>query len=198
MSFWNISANAEAALVNGLPSGVNNDDGTVRHAGNIASSRFSNLTMGEGSSFVTIVSGAAGITGANPAGAFNAGDQVIRRVTTDIAGVSNNALLFGASDSSNKMHSIKQMDVLKTRYYKTAIRNNKWNEYSGAWDSGYPEVGNTGAWDISLNGDTAGSLIASGTDDAANPTQAVPGELVYHHGSGGQPTTDEYESRNLW
>jgi hypothetical protein len=34
------------------------------------------------------------------------------------------------------------------------------------------------------------------TDDAATPTRAVPGELTYHFGALGRPTTDEYKARD--
>jgi hypothetical protein len=33
-------------------------------------------------------------------------------------------------------------------------------------------------------------------DDAATPTRAVPGELTYHFGGLGRPTTDEYKARD--
>tara|TARA_R110000796_G_scaffold228892_1_gene346126 strand:- start:1039 stop:1722 length:684 start_codon:yes stop_codon:yes gene_type:complete len=39
---------------------------------------------------------------------------------------------------------------------------------------------------------------ADGTDAVASeifPSRAVPGELTYHHGAAGGPTTDEYKSR---
>jgi hypothetical protein len=38
----------------------------------------------------------------------------------------------------------------------------------------------------------------SATDDAASPTRAVPGELTYHFGGLGRPTTDEYKARDSY
>jgi len=35
-------------------------------------------------------------------------------------------------------------------------------------------------------------------DDAASPTRAVPGELTYHFGGLGRPTTDEYKARDSY
>jgi hypothetical protein len=35
-------------------------------------------------------------------------------------------------------------------------------------------------------------------DDAASPTRAVPGELTYHFGGLGKPTTDEYKARDSY
>lgn len=35
-------------------------------------------------------------------------------------------------------------------------------------------------------------------DDAASPTRAVPGELTYHFGGLGRPTTDEYKAKDSY
>lgn len=40
------------------------------------------------------------------------------------------------------------------------------------------------------------SGVGPAVDDAANPTRAVPGELTYHFGGLGKPTTDEYKARD--
>ena len=42
----------------------------------------------------------------------------------------------------------------------------------------------------------AGDGSTAATDDAATPTRAVPGELTYHFGSLGKPTTDEYKAKD--
>lgn len=36
------------------------------------------------------------------------------------------------------------------------------------------------------------------TDDAASPTRAVPGELTYHFGGLGKPSTDEYKAKDSY
>lgn len=36
------------------------------------------------------------------------------------------------------------------------------------------------------------------TDDAASPTRSVPGELTYHFGGLGRPTTDEYKAKDSY
>lgn len=199
MAFWNITGGAAITTLdsNGNAAGTDIDAGTIRFGGNIASSRFQSTSLGEGNEFVTIVSGNDGITGAIAAGAFNQGDQVIVKYTTDIAGVSNNTLLFGASDSANKAKSINQLAVLETKLYKTAIRNGAWDVYNGVFSPAVSVV-NSGAWNIESSVDNSATLATSGTDDAANPTQDVPGELVYTYGSGSQPTTDEYKARTQW
>jgi hypothetical protein len=38
----------------------------------------------------------------------------------------------------------------------------------------------------------------AGTDDAASPTRSVPGELTYHFGALGEPTTDEYQAKDSY
>lgn len=192
MAHWNISRGAAVtSYINGLPSGVDNEHGRIMHGGNLsASSNFSKLSLGVVNNVVTIVSGANGITGTLPNGVFNEGDYVIRRVTTDIAGVSNSVLLTGASNSANKDFSIKQVTKMRTRYYKTAIRTNTWNEFSGVFTQAVG-VGTTGVWDQTTDANTAGTVKTSNTDQAANPSAAVPGELVYRNGSP-TPVQDDY------
>ena len=45
---------------------------------------------------------------------------------------------------------------------------------------------------VQMDGSTAA------TDDAANPTRAVPGELTYHFGGLAAPTNDEYKARDSY
>lgn len=187
------------SLVGGQPSGVDNDKGSIIYAGNsYDSSKWGNINVGNSGNpeSITIVSGTVGVTGLSTLASFNQGEQMIMRVDSDVAGNTNNAFKFGASNSSNNNNTPNQMDVVKTKYYKTAIRANKWNEATASFDSGYPEVGNTGAWDISVGVDTAGTLIASGTDAAANPTSSEPGKLTYLQG-GPNPNNDTYKARYL-
>ena len=205
MAFWSISDNKAVTTdggVNGLPSGVDNDQGSIRYAGNIAeTTKFTNVALGEGNPVITITSGVSWIDPANgtlPVSSFNnLGSGVTIRVTQQIAGATNTTLLAGASDSANEANSINQLAVLETKLYKTAVRNGQWNPVDGAFSPAVSVV-NSGAWSISANADQSTTLVSNATDNAANPTQAVPGELVYHYGSGAQPTQDEYEARNLW
>lgn len=203
MAFWNIDANQEvttAGGVNGFASGTDVDQGSIRYAGNIAETdKFTNVTLGEGNPVITIVSGVDYIDPVNSAAAlasWNGGDQVIVRVTSDIAGISNTVLLAGASNSAASP-AINQAAVIETKLYKTAFRNNQWNAVSGVFDPAV-QVVTSGGWDIGAGADDSADLVGNATDDAANPTQAVPGELVYHYGSGAEPTQDEYEAKNLW
>lgn len=202
MAFWNIiggTANTSFGS-DGFATGTDVDAGSVRFAGTVASARFQTVNIGEGNPVITLASGVDYIDPANgtlPVSSWNAGDQVIVKVTSDIAGAANNTLLFGASDSANKYQN-NQAAVVEVKLYKTAIRNGDWNPTTAPWGGTPVSVAQSGAWNVSAGVDNSATLIASGTDDAANPTQDVPGELVYHYGSGGDPTTDQYEARNLW
>lgn len=201
MAFWNIVGGTENTSFDsrGFATGTDIDQGSIRYAGNIGeTTKFTNVALGEGNPVITIVSGVSWIDPANGAGLFNQGDQVIVKSTTDIAGVSNTVLLGGDSNSANAPNSEHQAAVIEVTLYKTAVRQGQWNPVSGVFDTEPLGVAQTGAWNIEASVDNATTLVASGTDDAANPTQDVPGELVYHYGSGAQPVQDEYEAKNLW
>ena len=205
MAFWSIPNNSAVTTYDaqGNAAGTNVDAGSIRalSTGTIfeSNSRFSNVFLGEGNPVITIGSTGTtyGIVPANDAGTFNGGDQVIVKSTTDIAGIGNSGLLYGASNSAASP-AINQAGEIEVKLYKTAIRNGDWNPTTAPWGGTPVTVVQSGAWNIAENVDQAATLIASGTDDAANPTQDVPGELVYNYGSGADPTQDEYEARTNW
>ena len=184
---------------NGQPSGIDNDQGNIRAGGTISeSTKFSANSLGEGNPITTIVSGVnnfqAGL------GTWNQQSQFsnIVKATTTIGGVSNNALVFGASDSAQG-DAIHQAAVVRNRLYKTAVRAGNWNEYTGTWSSD-PTVANTGGYDIANGVDLSPTLKASGVDPAANPSSARPGELTAFSASGtpNAPTNLDYKPRYLW
>ena len=180
---------------NGLPLGVDNNDGNIRFAGNIANTGlFSSSSLGEGNPITTIISGVGPVEGAVP-GQFNSGVQTIMVATTDIAGVTSTVMQGGESNSANIAHPPLQLDVLRTYYYKTAVRAGNWNIFTGAFSS----ISNatSGAWNISAGVDNASSMIASGTDIAANPTQTLPGRVTYQDGSA-NPVQSGYQARYNW
>lgn len=109
--------------------------------------------------------------------AYNNAKPVAQRYTTALAGVANTALQSGA-DVPGQIRSIHKLEVLRTRRLTTALRANKYNRYTGAWDAGYPAV----AVDTLAN------------DDAATPSRAVPGELTYKTGAL-VPVNDEYSPK---
>jgi hypothetical protein len=197
MTVWNIVGNTNATIgPEGLPTGAYNDMGSIRGAGNLGdTTRWSAIAITEGNNYViTVVSGTNGVSGALAAGAFNAGDQVIRRVTTDIAGVTNNILLYG-SDSANKATNLQKTKV-KTFYYKTAVRANSWEILSGRfWPA--VAVGYTGAWSQETDTDVSEELVASGVDTASNPTASIPGKLTFRAGAP-LPSGTNYAARTLF
>jgi hypothetical protein len=206
MAFWNVTGGSEVTTfdANGFAVGTDVDQGSIRAMSTgtdfSANPKFTNVPLGEENPIITIVSGVdsgnRGIVGAVP-GAFNEGDQVIVKATTDIAGVANNVLLFGASDSADSP-AINQAAQIEVRLYKTAIRNGEWNPVTAQFDTEPLTVAVSGGWNLGVGVDNSSTLVPSGTDVAANPTQDEPGQLVYHYGSGAEPTQDLYEAKNLW
>ena len=203
MAFWNITGGSQVTTfdANGNAVGTDIDQGSIRHAGNIAeTTKFTDVALGEGNPIITVPSGVDYVDAANgslPVTSFNLTNSgVIVRDTTVIAGTANSALEAGASNSAAEP-SINQLAVLETKLYKTAVRNGQWNPVDGEFSPAVSVV-NSGAWNLSAGVDNSTTLIASGTDHAANPSQDVPGELVYHYGSGADPTQDEYKPRYLW
>jgi hypothetical protein len=112
--------------------------------------------------------------------------------TNYIAGVANQTLRSGASDFGQR-RSIHKRESVYDPGTATAIRAGYWSIYTGKWTTAPTPL-------ASGLGDVAGNT-ASGNDDAATPSGAVPGELVYVHGSSGNgiaPVQDQYKARTLW
>ena len=180
---------------NGLPSGVDNNHGNIRDGGTIAETTlWSSSAIGEGNPIVTIVSGVGPVEGAVP-GQFNSGLQVLMGATTDIAGTPSTVLQGGESNSANTAYTPLQLDVLRTYYYKTAVRAGNWNIFTGAFSS----ISNatSGAWNIDSSVDNAATMRASGVDVAANPTQSAPGRIVFMDGNP-NPIQSGYAPRYNW
>lgn len=135
-------------------------------------------------------SGAGTITYRKGAGNFatmTAGKWVMRRVSTELAGQANTTLTSGSSDFGvrRSIHKVEHGRVYKVA---TAIRAGYWDEYNGVFTTA-PTNSDT---DI---GDVAGNTVTNGTaDQAATPTLAVPGELVYFNG-GLEPVMEDYDAR---
>ena len=189
------------SFVDGSPSGVDNDQGNIRAGGTIdESNKFTSSALGEETRFVILSSGAGGTTGViapSTVTTFNQYSQLddILKVTTTLAGVSNNAILFGSSDSANGP-AINQLAVARTLQYKTAIVAGNWNSFSGAFS---PALTSTvgGGWSIVDSAEQGGTLIADKTDKAANPSAAEPGQLAYMVGNP-IPTTGFYARKTNW
>lgn len=105
--------------------------------------------------------------------AYNNQDPVAKKLTSSLAGTPNDYLLSGAADPNN-IRSIHKLEVVRTRRLTKAIRQNKFNRYTGKFEAGYPQTGVDDFYDIGLN-----ALSTSSTDDAATPTRDNPGELTF-------------------
>ncbi len=97
---------------------------------------------------------------------------------------------FPAYGKSGITNSIHRMLHMRSRLVATAIRAGFWDIFSGVFTTA-PTV----------QDDHAGGAGTWGTDDAANPTRPIPGELVYRtsgqqDGSTGFGVTeDDYEAK---
>lgn len=109
--------------------------------------------------------------------AYNNQDPIAKKVTVELAGVPNKVLQSGAAQPQ-LVQSINKLNVLRTRRFTTAIRENKYNRYTGRFDAGYPVV----------------AVDPLATDSAANPTRTLPGQLVYKTGAK-VPVTSDYKSK---
>ena len=108
---------------------------------------------------------------------YNNAKPISSLITDTIAGVTNNAIKTPGNDG-DVIRSINKVENNKSTLFTKAIRENKYNRYTGQWDSGYPE-----AQTISFN-----------SDEAANPSSDVPGELTYMRGSV-TPYNDNYKAK---
>lgn len=111
---------------------------------------------------------------------MTAGTYVMRKVATTLAGQSNTVLRSGASDFGVR-RSIHKLEHMRTYRVATAIRAGYWNEYNGTWST------------APTSADDASTM---GTDHAATPTLAVPGELVYRSGKP-LPVQEDYDAKTV-
>lgn len=109
--------------------------------------------------------------------AYNNEKPIAKRLTTSLATVSDDVLLSGATVPS-LVRSIHKLETLRTTRTTSAIRANKFNRYTGQWESGYPVTATD-----SLN-----------TDEAAVPTRNVPGSLTFTS-SGANIQTSSYTEK---
>jgi hypothetical protein len=112
------------------------------------------------------------------AGTFSFSNQrpVAKRVTETLSGVSNTYLLSGAAVPGN-IRSIHSIQSVRTRRLTTAIRAGEWNIYTGTFGT-----------------DPTVAVDTFATDDAANPSRELPGELQYKTGAP-VPVQDDYKAK---
>jgi len=112
-------------------------------------------------------------------------------VTEELAGVANTALKSPA-DNNELVRNPAPWEVMRTRRLTTAIREGKFNFYTGAFESGYPVTEVDLWWDVA-----ADTGVSGVPDTAATPTQDIPGYLNYLYGAP-NPSGDEYKARTTW
>lgn len=174
--------------VNGNPStstSTNNDGGAIKANGSVSSNVVTSVSTTRpdlgvfGSTVIDNDSADKALLGG--VFAFNNERPIAKKTTMSLSTVSNNFLVSGAGDPTN-IRSIHKIESVTTRKLTTAIRDNKWNEYSGDFDSGFPEV----------------QVDSFGEDAAANPTREVPGQLNYIAGNENTilvPKSDTYKPK---
>lgn len=177
MAIQQVDGNAVTA------SSTNNNGGSVLNGGSTAELNSLDLGYSNVGVFGSSVVDGTDTDKALSAGTFSYSNQqpVAKRLTNTLSGVSNTYLESGAAVPGN-IRSIHKLEVLRTRKLTTAIRAGDWNIYSGEW-----------ATEPSVVVDTLA------TDDAANPSHGVPGELTYIAGTTThtvlEPTNDDYKAK---
>lgn len=178
---------ATQAVTSGAP---NNDGGTILHAGNVASTRFSNMSLSTnaveaGNTFAVQAgageSGNLGTLKALSAGVFGSmeeGKYVAKILGTRIAQTDNTFLRSGAGDAGNR------------RAIHVARGDEQYDLFEFSALSGSATYGaNRGVAFSYINVSTGAAL-----SHEQLPTDAVPGELVYMV-KGSSPTQDDYKAR---
>ena len=204
MAYWNISTTGTEVPQgpNGWVAGVDNNHGDIRYCGTVSDSAlWTSTSLGEGNPIVTVVEATGvGTTGVQTTTAFNlngSGTAVMMIASSEIGDIPNTVLMGGASNSANAAFTPLQEAVMRVSYYKSAVVNNKWNEFRGVWELGYPESATSGAWNIVASADQAATMRTSATDSGVNVTQDRPGQLVYSYGNP-TPQQAEYARKYNW
>lgn len=170
---------------NAKGSGAGGNGGSVTRGGTVASSLLDNVDVTRHNTdvFGSTVLDNSWADEALSAGTFAYDNQspVAKRLTSSLSGVSNTVLRSGAAVPQN-VRSIQKLETLRTRRYATAIRNGKYNEYTGEFDGGFPVV----------------AVDSLATDNAANPTRTSPGQLTYKGGALLPVTNNDYKEKTGW
>lgn len=189
---------ATTTAISGQPQ--KNNGGTVLQAGNTDSSVVIDLSLSSnasttpnGSKVIQSATSNIGtmkpISGGNFANTMTSGKFIVRGLTgQSIAGVALSGIgNIKIAAEQNGNYSIKRW----SQYERLHITS--WDYVTGAATKG----GSAGdaTYFAAVDGSTVNSnALSKAADDAANPTKAVPGELVYMT-TGVLPTQDEYEAR---
>lgn len=196
-----------------------NDGGTIVNAGNVAADSRVTETIAlneqkHGGQYgsVPVIDAATGGAFEDPHGVTKAKSAGTFAYFPDERAGERNFLLRAAGDSASKINNSS-----------TTILTTPGSEFAGIGRDGVHEVvgsvrigeyassefnvlaaPSSGVVSGRTKGANAGTAVnyvqvdgsTAATDDAATPTRAVPGELTYHFGGLGRPTTDEYKAKD--
>lgn len=129
--------------------------------------------------------------------AFNNQQPIAMKITQELSGVANDFLLNGANNvkdiRSIQYQQVKAdfsiedsglIDGVRTTKTTKAIREGKWDVYTGKFDAGYPEV----------SVDAFDGVDGVSGDEAAKVDRSNPGVLVYKL-SKGIPISENYDKK---
>lgn len=197
---------------------TNNNGGSMKANGSNSSVLGSQSTSSQDVGvFGSVVADTNDTSKAFSAGSFSYDNEapICKKITTSLAGVATDVLRTSSDFPSmiqdpHKQLAVNELDIVvegvKTRRQTSAVREGKWNYYTGKFDDGYPIVAVDGFFNIAratiagdLNQDglvdslDASEYISSGlgddhpglkADNAANVTRLSPGKLAYMVGGG--------------
>lgn len=174
-----------------------NNSGTISSFGANSGTFFLNSPVSDSvDAFGSTIVDGSYVDPANAAGtfAYNNDRPIAIKLTNSLAEVANDFLLSGANDMASFKGINNQLvndqdlavidDGVRTSRQTKAIREGKFDIYSGKFEAGYPvtEV------DFFLGADN------SSGDKAGKPSRAVPGSLAFKSGVS-QPTVQNYEKK---
>lgn len=155
-----------------------NKGGTIKSNGSTPAGSFQNKptaggNLGFGGSVVHD-GDYASVSNAGAAFAFNNQRPVAKKTSSTIAGISNTVLRSGAG-VPGQIRAVNKLESINSRLFTTAIRANKYNAFTNAFDGGFPA---TSTDDLVSNVYGTGVVV----DVAATPSLAVPGKIVFANG----------------
>ncbi len=120
-------------------------------------------------------------------------------VTSTLGGVANSVLRGGARDHNGQLNDAAT-EVARTKINDRKLGSKSDEEFdvlARPSDQIVPgRTKGTGAGNSNAFQNTTDTTVAVTTEVA--PTRAVPGELTYHFGGVGKPTTDEYKAKDSY
>lgn len=150
------------------PTSTRNNRGVIRHGGTLATTKFISKPIAETVPRASnLVNDGEDIDTPKVGGAYNAqraGEYVMMKVTNKIAGVTDTTLRSGAADFGHR-RPINYVESIRTSFLSN------WG-----WAS-------TAEGNLVYSGTVTTTDNSYGTDNAAHPSSAIPGSLIYRTGS---------------